>query len=170
MSKLKAIKIGVLGLQGAFLEHAECLKSIGVQSSIVRNEMELDACDGLVIPGGESTAMVLIAKARNMVRNVAMNVFACVICSATVGATAPVLQGAPCLGYMRRHDPAGQALKWSEIGKLVCSLISAADQFNRLQGGQETLEAIDIHVHRNYFGRQLHSASLVRPTAECSGM
>ena len=49
--------IGVLALQGDFALHLECLRRCGATPLAVRTEGELDACDGLVIPGGESTTI-----------------------------------------------------------------------------------------------------------------
>ena len=54
--------IGVLALQGAFREHADMLARAGARGVEVRKAQELDGLDGLVIPGGESTAMGLIAQ------------------------------------------------------------------------------------------------------------
>lgn len=65
-------KIGVLALQGAFKEHVALLKACGADAVEVRKEAELDACDGLVLPGGESTAMTLIAQRTGMVSAVAL--------------------------------------------------------------------------------------------------
>ncbi len=54
--------IGVLALQGAFREHILILKSLGVDAVEVRRPEQLDGLDGLIIPGGESTSMALIAE------------------------------------------------------------------------------------------------------------
>jgi 5'-phosphate synthase pdxT subunit len=51
------VKIGVLALQGAFAEHVAVLRSIGVEAVEVRLPEHLLDVDGLVLPGGESTAM-----------------------------------------------------------------------------------------------------------------
>ncbi len=51
------MRIGVLALQGDFREHLAALSEIGVVPVPVRRADELDAVDGLVIPGGESTTM-----------------------------------------------------------------------------------------------------------------
>ena len=55
------MKIGVLALQGAFLEHIKILKRIGVEAVEVRLPNELDDIDGLIIPGGESTTIGKLA-------------------------------------------------------------------------------------------------------------
>lgn len=49
--------IGVLGMQGAIREHVRMLESLGVQTIVVRSVEDLNEIDGLVLPGGESTAM-----------------------------------------------------------------------------------------------------------------
>jgi 5'-phosphate synthase pdxT subunit len=51
------MKIGVLALQGAFVEHAAILQGLGVDAPLVRLRKDLDDLDGLIIPGGESTTM-----------------------------------------------------------------------------------------------------------------
>jgi 5'-phosphate synthase pdxT subunit len=52
------MRIGVLALQGDFAKHAEVLSSLGVQVQEIRKPHELDDCQGLIIPGGESTVML----------------------------------------------------------------------------------------------------------------
>ena len=49
--------IGVLAVQGNFREHAAMLRSLGADVVEVRLPEQLDGLDGLVIPGGESTAI-----------------------------------------------------------------------------------------------------------------
>ena len=51
------MKVGVLALQGAFREHIAALQSLGVETVEVRLPAQLEGLDGLVIPGGESTAI-----------------------------------------------------------------------------------------------------------------
>ena len=52
-----APRIGVLAVQGDFAEHLATLRSIGVDATEVRLPADLDAIDGLILPGGESTAI-----------------------------------------------------------------------------------------------------------------
>src|SRR6478672_13884337 len=49
--------IGVLALQGAFIEHVHALQRLGVEVREVRLPRDLDGLDGLIIPGGESTTI-----------------------------------------------------------------------------------------------------------------
>lgn len=50
--------IGVLAIQGDFLEHRQALDRLGVESCEVRLPGHLNEIDGLIIPGGESTTIV----------------------------------------------------------------------------------------------------------------
>lgn len=53
------MRIGILSVQGAFLEHEAMLKSLGAQCFQIRQKKDLadGPPDGLVLPGGESTVM-----------------------------------------------------------------------------------------------------------------
>jgi pyridoxal 5'-phosphate synthase pdxT subunit len=50
-------KVGVLALQGDFREHAEILKELGVEPVEVRDIQDLEGLAGIIVPGGESTAI-----------------------------------------------------------------------------------------------------------------
>lgn len=51
------MRIGVLALQGAFIEHQKSLAACGVESMQIRKPEQLEGIQGLIIPGGESTTM-----------------------------------------------------------------------------------------------------------------
>lgn len=55
------MKIGVLALQGAFVEHEAILRELGAEVVQVRLPGDLSSLDGLVIPGGESTTIGKLA-------------------------------------------------------------------------------------------------------------
>lgn len=55
------MKIGVLALQGDFIEHVAVLRRIGVQTVEVRLPKHLEDLQGLIIPGGESTTIGKLA-------------------------------------------------------------------------------------------------------------
>ena len=67
----RTITVGVLALQGAFHEHLKLLQQASLSTSLseetkwtfitVRNANELSLCQALIIPGGESTTMSLVA-------------------------------------------------------------------------------------------------------------
>jgi 5'-phosphate synthase pdxT subunit len=68
-----SVTVGVLALQGAFFEHVQLLKKAAEQAPSsewrfieVRTPQELATCDALVLPGGESTTMSLVAERSNL--------------------------------------------------------------------------------------------------------
>ena len=70
-SMSNAITVGVLALQGAFVEHITLLQSASIRIPLedgrvwsfkeVRTSEQLEQCDALIIPGGESTTVSLVA-------------------------------------------------------------------------------------------------------------
>jgi 5'-phosphate synthase pdxT subunit len=62
------MKIGVLALQGAFIEHVHTLRKLGVETVEVRKTTELQGLDGIIIPGGESTTMLKLAHHYHMIK------------------------------------------------------------------------------------------------------
>jgi 5'-phosphate synthase pdxT subunit len=60
------MKIGVLALQGAFIEHIKILRELGVEAVEVRLPADLTGLDGLIIPGGESTTIGKLAVMYNL--------------------------------------------------------------------------------------------------------
>ena len=56
-----AMKIGVLALQGDFIEHEHMLRRLGVDVVEVRLPKDLEDIDGLIMPGGESTTFAKLA-------------------------------------------------------------------------------------------------------------
>ncbi|MEM0045751.1 MAG: pyridoxal 5'-phosphate synthase glutaminase subunit PdxT, partial [Desulfurococcaceae archaeon] len=64
------VTIGVLALQGDFLEHLEILREIGVNAKPVKKSEDLSGTDALVIPGGESTTIGTLMKVRNLIEPV----------------------------------------------------------------------------------------------------
>ncbi|KIW04665.1 pyridoxal 5'-phosphate synthase, glutaminase subunit Pdx2 [Verruconis gallopava] len=68
-----SVTVGVLALQGAFSEHVQLLRAAAASFTYVRWKIievrtpsELDQCDALIIPGGESTAISLVAERSSM--------------------------------------------------------------------------------------------------------
>jgi pyridoxal 5'-phosphate synthase pdxT subunit len=62
----RVMKIGVLALHGAVIEHIEILRSIGVEPVPVRLPEDLEGLSGLILPGGESTTMRKLATRWNL--------------------------------------------------------------------------------------------------------
>ena len=71
------MKIGVLALQGAFIEHEKMLESLGAEVFEIRQKKDIEThMDGIVLPGGESTVMgkllndlELMNPVRDMIKN-----------------------------------------------------------------------------------------------------
>lgn len=63
--------VGVLALQGDVAEHVRHLESVGARAVTVRRRSELDGVDGLILPGGESTAMSRLLDVYDMYEPVA---------------------------------------------------------------------------------------------------
>lgn len=61
MSSKKA-KVGVLAIQGAVKEHIDAINRCGAIGKEIRYVNELEECDGLILPGGESTALAIIGE------------------------------------------------------------------------------------------------------------
>lgn len=61
------MNIGVLALQGAFIEHERVFRKLGHQVMQVRLPQHLDAIDRLIIPGGESTTIGKLLVAYNLI-------------------------------------------------------------------------------------------------------
>lgn len=62
------MRIGVLALQGAFIEHIKILRRLGVEAVEVRLPEDLEGLDGLIIPGGESTTIGKLAVSYGLIK------------------------------------------------------------------------------------------------------
>jgi len=58
MPKKAQPRVGVLAVQGDFAAHAKMLESLGAETVEVRTVADLESCDALVLPGGESTTQL----------------------------------------------------------------------------------------------------------------
>lgn len=61
------MKIGVLALQGDFREHLQAVHKCGHEPLAVRRESELVSVDALILPGGESTTIALLARTYGLI-------------------------------------------------------------------------------------------------------
>ena len=62
------MKVGVLALQGSFIEHISVIQQLGAEASPVRLPNELDSLDGVIIPGGESTSILNLMQSFNFIQ------------------------------------------------------------------------------------------------------
>eukprot|EP01066_Platyproteum_vivax_P021336 Platyproteum_vivax@DN939_c0_g1_i2.p1 len=128
-------RIGVLAIQGAFLEHQVAFEKLnieGLEAVQVRTEKELNECDGLVLPGGESTTMRIVANTDSFMRSLSSFV-----------SEKPVW--GTCAGCILL---ANQITSGSPLSK---DSRPSEDSYGNFIGG------MDIQVSRNYFGRQIDS-------------
>ncbi|KAJ1961603.1 Senecionine N-oxygenase [Dipsacomyces acuminosporus] len=126
----KALRIGVLALQGAFIEHIHSLNTLRELEHIsrvveVRNKAELDQVDALIIPGGESTAIALIAERCGILDD---------------------------LREFVRTKPT-----WGTCAGLI---LLSKNAIHTKKGGQQLLNALPVTVSRNQFGRQVDSFTI----------
>jgi 5'-phosphate synthase pdxT subunit len=136
-----AVTVGVLALQGAFIEHINLLQhaadallqdstALDESSSLhfdfieVRTPLELAKCHALIIPGGESTAISLIAERTGL------------------------------LEPLREFVKVQRLSVWGTCAGLIL-LAESADRTKST--GQELIGGLDVRVQRNYFGRQVES-------------
>lgn len=112
--------IGVLALQGDFIEHEAMLRRLKVEARQIRNTRELTGLDGLIMPGGESTTFCRLMQDFNLYEPL----------------TAVVRAGVPVWGTC--------------AGMIVLARHATDLEF-------PTLDAIDIEVDRNAYGRQVQS-------------
>eukprot|EP01060_Flectonema_neradi_P040210 TRINITY_DN9075_c0_g1_i1.p1 TRINITY_DN9075_c0_g1~~TRINITY_DN9075_c0_g1_i1.p1 ORF type:complete len:228 (+),score=53.26 TRINITY_DN9075_c0_g1_i1:73-756(+) len=61
------LKIGVLGIQGGFEEHLQMVSQIGCEAIDVRKPEHIEGLDALILPGGESTTIGLVARDNDLI-------------------------------------------------------------------------------------------------------
>lgn len=138
-------KIGVLALQGAFAEHIQMLKRLGVSAVEIRQQADFTKdINGLILPGGESTVMNRLLKENSLYLNIKTS----------------IAQGLPVLGTC-----AGMILLAKEIvsENTAVKAAEAVDE-TAAEAVHKTgdkivtgLSVMDIAVKRNAYGRQLAS-------------
>jgi len=139
--------IGVLALQGGFGAHVRALVGLGHRAIEVRAKEDLDGADGLVLPGGESSAQLLLIARHGLAR--ALEDFA--------ANGRPIL--ATCAGLIlaagRVISPEQHSFGWLDVtverngwGRQVDSVEAAADQTSILTAGESPLPLVFIRAPR----------------------
>jgi pyridoxal 5'-phosphate synthase pdxT subunit len=127
------LRIGVLALQGNFREHASVLRRLGAEVVEVRKPEQLEGLDGLVVPGGESTAMRRLMRIYGLEEPLA-------------GFGGPLF--GTCAGMIlfdRRHlDLIDVAVERNAYGRQVASFEDDVD----LDGEEEPLRGVFIRAPR----------------------
>jgi 5'-phosphate synthase pdxT subunit len=95
---------GVLALQGDWAAHARVLNAMGVETVLVRTAAELAAVDALVLPGGESTAMLRLMEPENLAEKIGRRVReglpVLATCAGVILLAAGTTPAQPCLGLL----------------------------------------------------------------------
>ncbi len=139
-------KVGVLSLQGDFAAHAAALERAGAEPAFVRDREQLDAIDGLIIPGGESTTMLKLLHYDGLMDAIA-----------EFGRLKPVF--GTCAGAIlmanRVLRPEQESLGWMDIevernayGRQIDSRVAVLDPEPEFQkrAGEGPLEAVFIRA------------------------
>ncbi|MFJ6278956.1 pyridoxal phosphate synthase yaaE subunit [Arthrobacter subterraneus] len=134
-----AVRVGVLAVQGDVREHIRVIESLGGKASPVRRPSELDAVEGLIIPGGESTTMDKLTRAFDLAEPLRER----------------IRDGFPVYG--------------SCAGMIMLADTIADPSVDLQGNPQQTLGGLDIVVRRNAFGRQRESFETDLAFAELPG-
>jgi 5'-phosphate synthase pdxT subunit len=130
----KQIHIGVLALQGDFAEHIQMLQNLRCIATEIRFASELEGLDGLIIPGGESTANAKLEDAASKFHSATPNKL-------------------PVFDAIAEKGKAGFPI-W---GTCMGSILLAKEIEGSKQGH---IGLIDITLRRNAFGSQRASAEI----------
>ena len=68
------MKTGVLALQGSYFDHVKSLELIDKEYTLIKSAKDLDNIDSLILPGGESTAMMKIQKVDNLFEKIKIKI------------------------------------------------------------------------------------------------
>ncbi|MGQ9631027.1 MAG: pyridoxal 5'-phosphate synthase glutaminase subunit PdxT [bacterium] len=119
------MKIGVLALQGSFVEHADALRRLGAEPVLVRLPDQLDGLCGLIIPGGESTSIGKLMVRYGLIERIKRM----------------ALAGVPIYGTC-----AGMILLAKDIGSLDQPLIGAMDIVVRRNAFGRQLDSFEEYL------------------------
>lgn len=141
--------LGVLALQGAFIEHQRVFASLGVSTCQVRTEALLSGIKALVIPGGESTAMALLMEGQGLIAAIRRQVLHQ---GMAVWGTCAGMILLSCPALVEDNKPFDSPLD-SRAHAESGSRDDASGAFSTVR----QLALMNITVGRNAFGRQIHS-------------
>lgn len=160
------VHVGVLALQGSFREHAALLQRVpGVAVVEVRSREQLAGVEGLVIPGGESTTMALVAERWGLIPE--LQAFAAAGKPIWGTCAGMIFLANRAEGAWRGCGAAGGArMAAARRGGWPCHCrvpapthvpLAAPWLAGMKKGGQALLGGLDVTVSRNFFGAQVRS-------------
>ncbi|GAA5904204.1 hypothetical protein JCM5296_005530 [Sporobolomyces johnsonii] len=124
--------IGVLALQGSFAEHLYALSALPAKYNLrpvpVRTPADLAPCQGLIIPGGESTAISLLIRKSGLYQ--------------------------PLKDFVRDAKEGRGKSIWGTCAGMI---LLAREIDGPVSEGWDGLDGMDVRVGRNSYGRQLQS-------------
>jgi len=142
--------VGVLSIQGAFEEHQACLEASGCRTKQIRTVADMtegdEPLDGMVLPGGESTAMGLIGTV-----------------SSGTNKTKNVWEA------LREFIEVDQKPTWGTCAGMILLAERCVGASAVIQDGQALIGGMDILVCRNYFGSQVSSFEMATPPPPPTG-
>ena len=164
--------IGILSVQGAFLEHASMLDELGVEHFEIRQLKDIDKnMDGLILPGGESTVMRKLIRESELFKPLydmissGMPVFG--TCAGLLHLAKDVEGGKPCFGTMEisaKRNAYGRQLgsffseaNMNDIGKVPMTFIRAP-YIKSVGKDVEILARVDERIVAARQGNQLVTA------------
>lgn len=133
MEQERKVIIGVLSLQGAFEEHQQILESLGCETIQVKTPDQLNGIDGIVFPGGESTAMGLIGSSNGIWDELKKTV-------------------------LKSNMPT-----WGTCAGMILLAERCVGTSAVIENGQSLIGGMDVLVCRNYFGSQVSSFEMNTP-------
>lgn len=154
------MRIGILALQGAFAEHAAMLDRLGAEHFEIRQQKDLDnAFDGLILPGGESTAMRKLLHDLGLFdplsRHIREGLPVFGTCAGLILLAKTVEGGIPCFGTMDivvKRNAYGRQLgsfyteqKMKDLGRVPMTFIRAP-YIESVLGDTEILAKVDGRI------------------------
>lgn len=135
--------IGVLALQGDVAEHARALAACGATVVLVKSVDDLEGIDGLVIPGGESTTIGMLARRESLIQplqeKVASGLPTLGTCAGLIFLSKEVIGGRPDQDYLKVLDI---KVRRNAFGRQVDSFEKDID----VAGWQEPFPAVFIRA------------------------
>ena len=165
--------VAVLALQGAFAEHEEMLKKLGVEHFQIRQKRDLERpFDALILPGGESTVIEKLLRDEGMFEEIrtriqdGLPVFG--TCAGMILLAEKVEGGVPCLGTMQiqvKRNAYGRQLGsfyteevFGEMKEPVPMTFIRAPYVEKVWGNAQALAEVNGHIVAVRQGNQLVTA------------
>ncbi len=140
------IRVGVLALQGDFAKHKQMLSTLGAYVIEVRKKTDLSLCQGLVLPGGESTVMLKQIEFFSLRQAIA-----------DFAKTKPLFGTCAGLILMSQAILTLNKCKSGNSSPAQASKLQYSDKVPGYEQHSLPFALLDIEVERNAFGRQVDS-------------